>query len=109
MIRRAAVLCSLLLLIAAGGLCVQQSAQARPASAQTSQHRLLFATGNSSDPVVLRVAAELQSQGFLIVQVTAEPAAMGEEQMKRMARASRAVAAVRLTTSGSEVTVWRRT
>jgi hypothetical protein len=106
MTRRAAVLRSLLLLIAAGGLCVRQTAQAQPASAEASRQRLLFATANSSDPVVLRVAAELRSQGFLLVQVTAEPATMGEEQMKRVARASRAVAAVRLTTSGSEVTVW---
>ncbi len=77
-----------------------------PAGDEAGRARVLIFSSHASDPLVLRVAAEVESQGFVIVQVTPAPRTLDEAQMEAMARASNAVAAVRLTVSEAEIKVW---
>jgi hypothetical protein len=65
--------------------------------------RLLMFSDQLADPLVARVLAELRSQGFEVVTVSAPAARVPDQQIQEMAFAAHAVAAVKISASESAV------
>jgi hypothetical protein len=72
---------------------------------QASPPRLIVFSDQLADPLVARVLAELRSQGFEVVTISAVATRTPDQQMRQLAEAADAVAAVRIETLESAVEV----
>lgn len=76
-----------------------------PAPEATRKPRLMLFTQNATDPLILRVGAELESQGFSVVTVAAPAIDITSREAESIAHSSAAVALVRIVPHRDRVNV----